>query len=72
MTHKSFRERYFVPLKRMFGARKVHDVNVHQIFSAMKHTFSMLSLFEEHLHFTMKLGTKQQQHLNSLFRNSIV
>ena len=26
---------YFVPLQSMFGARLVHDMNVHQIFSAL-------------------------------------
>ena len=32
--------RYFVPLQSMFGARLVHDTNVHQIFSAL---FTMIS-----------------------------
>ena len=29
--------RYFVPLLSMFGANLVHDMNMHQIFSALTH-----------------------------------
>ena len=35
LLQKIFRARYFVPLKRMFGARMVHAANVPQIFSAL-------------------------------------
>ena len=36
--YKNAFEQFFVPLKRMFGARIVHDTYVHQVFLALNMT----------------------------------
>ena len=37
--------RYFMPLRSMFGTQLVHDMNVHQIFSALWNFFFFIAIY---------------------------